>query len=122
RPPTGRETPQQTPSTSATAASQARATTRRAVGALSRTPFALIFTLALIVVAAISGALFTPAENEPWFSRVATGIPAFAEGRWWSPITSMFFVGQPWVYLFVIPLVLGSLAWAEWRFGTLRTI
>lgn len=122
RPPTGRETPQQTPSTSATAASQARETTRRAVGALSRTPFALIFTLTLIVVAAISGALFTPAEDEPWFPRVATGIPAFAEGRWWSPITSMFFVGQPWVYLFVIPLVLGSLAWAEWRFGTLRTI
>ena len=95
---------------------------RWALLALKRTPFALIFTVTFIAIAAISGALFTSAEAQPWFERVATGIPAFAEGRWWSPLTSMFFVGEPWVYLFVIPLVLGSVAWAEWRFGTLRTI
>ena len=63
-----------------------------------------------------------PASAQPWFSQVATGIPAFAEGRWWSPLTSMFFVDQPWVYLTLTPLLLGSLVWAEWRFGTLRTI
>lgn len=89
---------------------------------LRRTPFALIFTIALIVIGAISGALFRPASQEPWFPQLATGLPAFAEGRWWSPFTSMFFVGEPWVYAFVVPLVLLSTAWAEWRFGTLRTI
>lgn len=90
--------------------------------ALRRTPFAIVFTIALVTVGAISGALFSPASQKPWFEQVATGLPAFAEGRWWSPFTSMFFVGEPWVYAFVVPLVLFSLAWAEWRFGTIRTI
>ncbi len=90
--------------------------------ALHRAPFAIIFTVAFLAVGAISGAMFSAASEQPWFSRVATGIPAFAEGRWWSPLTSMFFVDQPWVYLTLTPLLVGSLVWAEWRFGTLRTI
>ena len=90
--------------------------------ALRRAPFAIIFTVVFISVGAISGALFSAASAKSWFSSVATGIPAFAEGRWWSPLTSMFFVDQPWVYLTLTPLLLGSLVWAEWRFGTLRTI
>lgn len=88
--------------------------------ALRRTPFAIIFTIVLIAVGALSGALYSSAAEKPWFPQVATGIPAFAEGHWWSPLTSMFFVGDPWIYAFVIPLVLLSTAWAEWRFGTLR--
>ncbi len=90
--------------------------------ALRRAPFAIIFTVVFLTVGAISGAMFAPASAQPWFSQVATGIPSFAEGRWWSPLTSMFFVDQPWVYLTITPLLLGSLVWAEWRFGTLRTI
>lgn len=89
---------------------------------LRRAPFAIAFTVVFLAVGAISGALFSPAAEKPWFTKVATGIPTFAEGRWWSPMTSMFFVDQPWVYLTLTPLVLGSLLWAEWRFGTLRTI
>ncbi len=90
--------------------------------ALRRTPFAIIFTIVLLSVGAISGALFSPASKEPWFESVATGIPAFAEGRWWTPLTSMFFVDAPWVYLTLVPLVLFSTAWAEWRFGTMRAM
>lgn len=89
---------------------------------LRRAPFALAFTIVLITVGAASGALFTPASHLSWYSDVATGIPAFAEGRWWSPFTSMFVVGKPWLYFFVIPLVLFGTAWAEWLFGTLRTV
>jgi phosphatidylglycerol lysyltransferase len=92
------------------------------VAAVKRAPFAIVFTLALLAVGIISGSLIRPATEAHWFSQVATGIPTFAEGRWWSPFTSVFFVGDPWVYLFVVPLVLGSVAWAEWRFGTLRTM
>lgn len=90
--------------------------------ALRRAPFAIIFTVVFIAIGAIGGTLFSAATEKSWFSSVATGIPTFGEGRWWSPLTSMFFVDQPWVYLTLTPLLLGSLVWAEWRFGTLRTI
>lgn len=96
--------------------------TTKLLAALRHAPFALSLTASLLVVAVVSGALFAPASQASWYPSVATGLPAFAEGRWWSPLTSMFFVGEPWVYAFVVPFVLLSTAWAEWRFGTLRTV
>ena len=63
--------------------------------ALRRAPFAIIFTVVFIAIGAIGGTLFSAATEKSWFSSVATGIPTFGEGRWWSPLTSMFFVDQP---------------------------
>lgn len=94
----------------------------RIVAVISRTPFTIAFTLALLVIAAATGTLFTPASQQPWYPQVATGIPSFADGRWWTVFTSAFFVDHPLVLITLLPLVLGGLGWAEWRFGSLRTI
>ncbi|WP_336992299.1 bifunctional lysylphosphatidylglycerol flippase/synthetase MprF [Leucobacter sp. VD1] len=94
----------------------------RIVAVISRTPFTIAFTLALLVIAAATGTLFTPASQQPWYPQVATGIPSFADGRWWTVVTSPFFVDHPLVLITLLPLVLGGLGWAEWRFGSLRTI
>ncbi|MFA5607833.1 MAG: DUF2156 domain-containing protein [Leucobacter sp.] len=93
-----------------------------ALRALQRLPFTIVFVLALLFTGVITGALVTPIEDQPWFDLVATGLPAFEQGRWWTLATSPFFMKQPLLYLAVLPLVLGGLGWAEWRFGTLRTI
>jgi lysylphosphatidylglycerol synthetase-like protein (DUF2156 family) len=89
---------------------------------LRRTPFTVVLVFALLVVGAATGTLLSPASEQPWFDQVGTGLPAFAEGRWWSPATSFFFVRHPLVYLALLPFVIGGIGWAEWRFGTLRTI
>ncbi len=89
---------------------------------LRRLPVTIAFVVALIAVGAATGTLLSPAADAPWYGQVATGIPAFAEGRWWTLATSPFFVDHPLVYLTLLPLVVGGLGWAEWRFGGLRTI
>ncbi|WP_449283005.1 bifunctional lysylphosphatidylglycerol flippase/synthetase MprF [Leucobacter sp.] len=93
----------------------------RALAVLRRTPFTASFVLAMLIAGAVTGTLLSPASEQPWYPQVATGLPAFAEGRWWTVLTSPFFVGHPLIYLTLLPLVVGGAGWAEWRFGTLRT-
>ncbi|MGD9606933.1 MAG: hypothetical protein AB7V10_05570, partial [Leucobacter sp.] len=87
-----------------------------------RVPFTLVFLVALLAVGAASGTLFAPTSEQPWFDQVATGLPAFAEGRWWTLATALFFVKHPLVYLTLLPLVAGGVGWAECRFGSLRAM
>lgn len=91
------------------------------VAALRRVPLTISFVLAMLVVGAVTGTILTPAAQQPWYPQVATGLPALAEGRWWTILTSPFFVDSPLVYLTLLPLVAGGLGWSEWRFGSLRT-
>ena len=58
-----------------------------------------------------------PFQDNPLFDSVAYGLPALAEGRWWTPITGTFFVNHPIVYAFVIPSFIG-LAYLEHRRGS----
>lgn len=89
---------------------------------LGRMPFMVAFTLVFLLVGAFTGALWSPLHATPLFDAVGTGLPAFAEGRWWTVFTSPFFADPPIAYLTLLPLIIGGIGWAEWRFGTLRTI
>lgn len=94
----------------------------RAIAVLRRTPFTAAFVLTMLIVGAATGTLLSSASQQPWYPQVATGLPAFAEGRWWTLVTSPFFVDHPLVHLTLLPLVIGGIGWAEWRFGSLRTV
>lgn len=94
---------------------------RGLLAVVRRFPLTLVFLLALLGIGAATGTLLSPAADQPWYDRVATGLPAFAEGRWWTIVTAPFFVDHPLVYLTLLPLVVGGIGWAEWRFGWLRT-
>lgn len=85
-------------------------------------PFTIGFVLVFLGIGVISGSWVTAASEQPWFSAVATGLPAFQEGRWWTILTSPFFMTPPYAYLLIVPLLVGGLGWAEWRLGTWRTI
>ncbi|UOQ57316.1 DUF2156 domain-containing protein [Leucobacter allii] len=89
---------------------------------LRRVPFTAALVLALLVIGIATGTLWSPASEKPWYAEFATGLPAFAEGRWWTVFTSPFLLNAPYVFLTIAPLVIGGVGWAEWRFGSLRTI
>ncbi|MGP6176776.1 bifunctional lysylphosphatidylglycerol flippase/synthetase MprF [Microbacterium sp. A196] len=87
-----------------------------------RMPFTLAFTFVFLLIGVITGSLWSAAHDKPWFEMVATGLPSFAEGRWWTLFTSPLFADPPFAYLTLLPLILGGIGWAEWQFGSLRTI
>jgi len=89
---------------------------------LRRVPFTVAFTLVFYAIGAISTGLWSSSREKPWFDMVATGLPSFADGRWWTVFTSPFFADPPIAYLMLLPLIVGGIGWAEWRFGSLRTI
>lgn len=95
---------------------------RRFIAAVRRMPFMVVFTIVFLGLGAGTGSLWSSAQGKPWFDDLATGLPAFADGRWWTVLTSPFFADPPFAYLTLLPLIIGGIGWAEWRFGTLRTI
>ena len=95
-------------------------TTPRPLRTARRIPFTLGVVGAMLVLGVVTGALWSPFEDHPWFENVAFGAPAFAEGRWWTPVTGSLFALEPWEYLPVAGAFLLLVGWAEHRLGTRR--
>lgn len=98
--------------------SEASTRTPNAVlGVLRRIPATLTMIALILIVGVVWQGLWTPFEDSPTFDVVAYGLPAFLEGRWWTPLTGTFFVNQPWVYLFTIFGFFG-MAYLEFKRGS----
>ncbi|WP_341995350.1 DUF2156 domain-containing protein [Microbacterium sp. LWH7-1.2] len=88
----------------------------RVLAGAGRIP-ATLTMIALILVAGVAWqGLWRPFEDSDFFDAVAYGLPAFEEGRWWTPVTGTFFVNAPWVYAFTIAGFVG-MAYLEFRRG-----
>lgn len=82
-----------------------------------RIPATLTLIAVILAVGVIWQGLWRPFEDDALFDTVAYGLPAFLDGRWWTPVTGTFFVGEPWVYLFTVSGFVG-MAFLEWRRGS----
>lgn len=87
------------------------------VSFVTRIPATLSLVAVLLVVGVVWAGLWSPFAHNPLFESVAYGLPALADGRWWTPITGTFFVNHPVVYPFVIASFAG-LAYLEFRRGS----
>lgn len=91
------------------------------LGVLRRMPATLTFVALILVVGVVWQGLWRPFEDSALFAEVAYGLPQFAEGRWWTPLTGTFFVNEPWVYLFTISGFWG-MGYLEYRRGSLVAV
>ena len=84
------------------------------------------FTAAGIVVIVTLGVYFglfvTPMDNHPLEGRLAYGVPAFQDGRWWSVFTGVPFAITPLCYVAVLASFAAFVGLAEHRFGTLKAM
>lgn len=86
-------------------------------GVVRRIPATLTMVVLLLAVGVIWQGLWRPFEDSDVFDTVAYGLPALAQGRWWTPVTGTFFVVQPWVYIFTI-LGFAGMGYLEYRRGS----
>lgn len=84
---------------------------------ISRLPATLTMVALIIAAGVIWQGLWRPFQDTELFSAVAYGLPALAEGRWWTPLTGTFFVNQPWVYVFTLSAFWG-MAYLEYKRGS----
>lgn len=97
----------------------AGAVARQVVG---HAPVSAAVALGLVVAGLVTGSLWSPFRDKELFTHVGYGVPAFAEGQWWTPITGMIFGLSPWHVVVMILLAATVLAVSEWRIGSARTV
>ncbi len=88
----------------------------RVFDVVRRIPASLAMISAIVICGIVWRGLWEPFTAHPAFDVVAYGAPAFAEGRWWTAVTGVFFVAEPWVYLPTL-LVLWGLVVLEYLKG-----
>ncbi|MEJ2887051.1 bifunctional lysylphosphatidylglycerol flippase/synthetase MprF [Actinomycetospora aeridis] len=93
----------------------------RATGVARWRPVTTATTLVMIVAGVATGAFWTPLADRPWASTVATGVPALAEGHWWTPASAALAGAHPAGALLGLVLAVVGLGWAEGRLGSGRT-
>lgn len=89
----------------------------RVLATARRIPATLTMVALILVAGVVWQGLWRPFEDSDLFGTVAYGLPAFAAGRWWTPVTGTFFVNVPWVYAFTVASFVG-MAYLEWRRGS----
>ncbi len=93
---------------------------RRAVGLLRHAPVAVGLLVVLWVVGAATDSLRSgPAP--PLRAAVALGVAPLGAGQWWTPLAAAVWCAGPVAYLISSVLLLGLVAPAERRIGSLRT-
>ena len=95
---------------------------RRVRAVAAHSPVSLSLAGILLIVGIVTGTLWSKAESKNWFPDVAYGVPAFREGRWWTPLSGMVFGLTPAQLVSILVLLLIVASWAEWRLGSLRAL
>ncbi|MFC6014222.1 bifunctional lysylphosphatidylglycerol flippase/synthetase MprF [Nocardia lasii] len=90
--------------------------------ALRRVPFTLGFLAVVFLLGLFTGGLWSRLDRRSWYPEIAYGWPPLTEGKFWTPVTGWVFGLTPGQYLCMAILFGASVAWAEWRLGTARTV
>lgn len=90
------------------------------VTAVRRMPFTYALILTIVVVAILSGALHTPAEDSGLVDTYGYGVPSLQEGRVWTFVTGTFLGLAPSMYLAITAITLVGCGLYECVAGTKR--
>ncbi|MDD7937095.1 DUF2156 domain-containing protein [Actinomycetospora lutea] len=93
----------------------------RAAGVARWRPVTTVTALLMLVAGIATGAFWSPLADRTWASAVATGVPALAEGHWWTPVSGALVGVHPVGAVLGLLLAVGGLGWAEGRLGSGRT-
>ncbi|HEY6743912.1 MAG TPA: phosphatidylglycerol lysyltransferase domain-containing protein, partial [Lapillicoccus sp.] len=89
---------------------------------LRRIPYTASVVVVMFVLGFVSQSFWRPISESGWWPNVAYGLPAFEEGRWWTPISGAFFARIPGQYIPVLGGYAVMTGFAEWRLGTRMTV
>jgi len=71
-----------------------------------RLPFTTAVLVAIIVAGLATGTLWDAASDRTWFGHIGYGLPALADGGWWTPLTGSFLALTP---VFYLPVLLSNI-------------
>ncbi|MFI6641342.1 bifunctional lysylphosphatidylglycerol flippase/synthetase MprF [Streptomyces sp. NPDC050504] len=89
-------------------------------GRIGRAPFTALLVAALWITGAATGSLGN-GPSDGLLEQIGTGVPALADGRWWTPLSALLWCPGLGAYLGATFLLLLLVPPAEQRVGTART-
>ena len=92
------------------------------VDIVKRVPFTASIVFVMVVLGLVSQAFWRPISDSGWWPNVAYGLPAFEQGKWWTPLSGSFFARMPAQYIPVLGGYALMTGFAEWRIGTRWTV
>ena len=104
---------------------RARARTCSGAAQVARTlrekiPFTLSVAVLTLLAGVATTSLWRPLRGQSLLDAVAYGLPAFSEGRWWTPATGVLFAQTPLQYVPTLGSFVLLCGFAEYRMGTRR--
>ena len=93
----------------------------RAAGIARWRPVTTVTALLVLAAGIGTGAFWTPLADRTWAAGIATGVPALAEGHWWTPLSAALVGVHPVGAVLGLVLAVVGLGWAEGRLGSGRT-
>lgn len=87
-----------------------------------RLPWTATALAVMILLGLVTGGLWRDLYYTEWWDRLAYGLPALQEGRWWTPVTGSFIAALPSQYLTLLVFFAVMSGFCEWRLGTRRTV
>jgi len=87
-----------------------------------RLPWTASVLIVMAILGVVTGGLWRSLYYTAWWDRLAYGLPALQEGRWWTPVTGSLIGSVPQQYL-ILALFFGlASGFCEWRLGTRRAM
>ncbi len=87
-----------------------------------RLPWTAGVLAVMLVLGLVTGGLWRGLYFTEWWDRLAYGLPALQDGRWWTPVTGSFIAALPSQYLTLVVFFAVTSGFCEWRLGTRRTV
>lgn len=110
-------------STSAAAASSTEASpVTAALDLLRRVPGTLAITAAMLLVGALTGALWSSAAESGLVERWGWGVEAFGDGQVHTILTGVMIAPEPWMYALILATFCVGGGYLELRYGTWRML
>jgi phosphatidylglycerol lysyltransferase len=81
-------------------------------------PFTAALTLIVIAAGIASEAFWNPVSNRGWYHDFAFGVPAFEDGKYWTPFTGWAVGPTPGLFIVSLAVLIAVVGWAEIRLGT----
>ncbi|WP_062314247.1 bifunctional lysylphosphatidylglycerol flippase/synthetase MprF [Demequina rhizosphaerae] len=94
----------------------------RAVELARRLPGTITVTVVVLVVGALTGALWNPAEESGLVDRWGWGLDAFADGHWINLLAGAAIAPEPWMYALILGTFCVGGGFLELRYGTVRML
>ena len=85
-----------------------------------RIPFTLSVAVLTLLAGVATTSLWRPLQGQSQLDAVAYGLPAFSEGRWWTPASGVLFAQTPQQYVPTLGSFVLLCGFAEYRLGTRR--